>query len=393
MVNVQKIKRFLFLFVSTILFLGITQTPLAFAGEIEKTWPSDGVSVVVPPREFKLELSEEVNTADHKAFIQKTGEESISELGKLTKGKSKETYFTTPILSPGEYTVTWVTSIGEKKTIFTIKEPIVAPGGGNHRHEFSLEVKTLLDTVYTGIIFLVVFMLVANIRFKQSRLLALVLAGIVTTLIVAGRTLYSTYEKSGGISGDFWEKLVGSGVWSQSLTIALLLCIPFIYYSASKWVLLPIAGLIAVAHYGSAPGHPSIPYLETALTGGVLLILSGFILSFAHNTLFKNPDEKEVANTGAFSIDYTKAGGITVLILLVALFNFTLYSGYNIPQGAFLENSLTKIIALVFIGLVYLTPIRKKLYSSNKYIKVALVILTYLALLAVSLTPPVAAGI
>ena len=390
MVSYKTINRLLISIILIILALG---SGSAAAVELESTWPSDKVSVNVPPREFKLELSEEVNTADHKAFLKKIDEDFTSELGKITKGKSKTTYFNSPLLTPGEYTVIWKTPYLEKETMFTIKEPVVAPGGGNHRHEFSIEVKSFTDYAYTALIFLVVFILVAPIRFKKNKLLPLVALGAFSTIAIALRSIYSVYEKSGEVSSEFWENLTGSGLWSQGLVLALLIVIPFFYYNTNKWVLLLCAAALSLAHYGSATGHPSIPYVEAGLFGGVVLVLSGLVLNFLYASIYMKGNPDDYTNIKSFTI--SKMGVIFIIagLLLSSGYNFTLYSGLGVPYGAFVFSFFVKVISVLFILLLCVPAVSSKLSTINKNLKIIILILSYAALFAIAAPPPISAGI
>jgi methionine-rich copper-binding protein CopC len=126
----------------TLTLLGIAHPAAAEETALTDSWPREGVTLWVPPREGHLEFSAkvlssslalELRTADGDAVANRTLERLTSEQ------YAEKVIFRIPGLGAGEYRIVWSveTETGAKldgEIGFTVDEPLVAGGGQNHRH-------------------------------------------------------------------------------------------------------------------------------------------------------------------------------------------------------------------------------------------------------------------
>lgn len=391
--KVSKQNYYVITFLALILsLLSVTSasTALASGEEVVEKWPSDGVSIVVQPREFKLVLSQPSEASSYKVFLEKIEENSTeSELGRLTRGMADTIYFVAPLLDSGEYAVRWVYPDGEAATTFAIDEPVVAPGGGNHRHEFTLDLKNSIDHAYTVVLFILVFILLSRLRLKPLYTIPVVLVGLGLVFFSVGESIYDMYGTHGEIGTDFWKDLAGNSIWAYSIMGSLLLTYPFVYYGTARVFHMLWAIALAFTYSGQGVGHPSVPYFEIFATEGLIIVLTAALLERARLNIFS----KEAKNL-VYKIRNIKIPGgpfLMLTLVVVSYLNFTAYAGSGTPSGLFRDALITKIVALTIFGsILFAAPLIKK---RSNLVNILLFAIAAVAGGFICMSPPIAAGI
>lgn len=203
--------------------------------DIVSVWPSPGSELLFPIRESRVSFVQKVDTRTFRGRIFETasgkvavgidGTPALFTRATITATESRDVIGTYPPLAPGEYQLEFsVTSLeGEELTgvvPFTQMEPIVAPGGGNHRHgEVRLPFEEQLTTVARGLLILS-FALLFRRRGAGPLLPALLaVAGVVYSaafLVAASDTILTTGELLGRVDG--WASF---GVLAAAVTAAM----------------------------------------------------------------------------------------------------------------------------------------------------------------------------
>jgi len=162
---------------------------------IESTWPSEGVILYFPNREYRVSFTTEVDsrTFEGKVRIKETGEiayglrddaPALFTRSEITKSTTKDIIGLVPPLSPGKYVFEFKVNKNTKdreeisgEINFTMADKILSQGAGNHRHgmyKFIFE-EELFD-ITRGIIaflFAIIIIRMKNLILAQSTILGL----------------------------------------------------------------------------------------------------------------------------------------------------------------------------------------------------------------------------
>lgn len=109
---------------------------------LESSWPRDGVTLWVPPKEGRLTFLEPVKASTLTLELQRTDDGVLAddEVVRLTSGENvTDILLRLPLIRPGTYELAWsVTAVSGavlRGTVgFGLEPPIAAVGGQNHRH-------------------------------------------------------------------------------------------------------------------------------------------------------------------------------------------------------------------------------------------------------------------
>jgi methionine-rich copper-binding protein CopC len=110
------------------------------SGVLESSWPRDGVTLWVPPREGRLTFHEPVQASTLTVNLRRSDDATSEELTRLTRGDGvTEILFRFASVRPGSFVIDWTVDAtsGERLTgsvAFELEQPIEAVGGQNHRH-------------------------------------------------------------------------------------------------------------------------------------------------------------------------------------------------------------------------------------------------------------------
>ena len=162
---------------------------------IESTWPSEGVVLYFPNREYRVSFNTEVDsrTFEGKVRIKETGEiayglrddaPALFTRSEITKSSTKDVIGIIPPLNPGSYVFEFKVNKNSKnreeisgEINFTMADKILSQGAGNHRHgiyKFIFE-EELFDITRGIIAFLFAIILLRwkNLLIVQSSILGL----------------------------------------------------------------------------------------------------------------------------------------------------------------------------------------------------------------------------
>jgi hypothetical protein len=175
---------------------------------IESTWPSNGVTLFFPNREYRVSFNTYVDsrTFEGKVTMKDNGEVAYGFIdqapalftrSELTKSITKDIFGVVPTLSPGEYIFEFKVNkknSNEKitgKIEFVMGEKINSQGAGNHRHgmyKFKFE-KELFDITRGIIAFLFALTLFSKNKFT---LLNTITLGFLSIFYILSLSLRST---------------------------------------------------------------------------------------------------------------------------------------------------------------------------------------------------------
>jgi methionine-rich copper-binding protein CopC len=108
--------------------------------ELVSSWPSDGFTLWLPPRQARLVFSAPVAAPALEVTLRPLDGQAQSDAPvRLTRGTSEVILFKVPDLLPGRYQLEYKAATQSGTTtagsvMFTLGPSFTAPGGGNHRH-------------------------------------------------------------------------------------------------------------------------------------------------------------------------------------------------------------------------------------------------------------------
>lgn len=197
-------------------------------------WPSPGAELLFPNREYRVSFRNQVDSRTFRGRILEAGTGKVAvgldgtpalfTRSARTETEAVDVIGSYPALGPGEYEIEFsVTLIGGEEIKATVPfsqlQPIVAPGGGNHRHgDLRMPFEKELTTTARGLIVLAFALL---FRRRNSFVLpaSLGVAGAIylgSFLVTASDTILTSAELFGRLDG--WA---AGGMLAAAVTAAL----------------------------------------------------------------------------------------------------------------------------------------------------------------------------
>lgn len=239
--------------------------------ELARSFPRPGSVLAFPPRESRFTFSRAVEASGFSAVLVTLPGGSGEPLQRLSSGSVEDVLIRIPVLGAGDYRLDWslVTSEGrvEGSVDFSIAEPLVAPGGGNHRHSTDdLFLESFASWAPRSALLLFAGVLLGLWRGSRSREESF---ADVLTLRASGALLAAT--SLFGVGAAVVEGLVR---WGDHPLFAVLA-------SDSVWVYLAATALGVVL---GLSGRPGTPLLWSALLLGALVWSVGPFMQFRYGT-------------------------------------------------------------------------------------------------------------
>lgn len=121
------------------IFSGTRRVVFATPSEVEvrlgSSFPRPGSALSFPPRESRFSFTAEVDASDFSARLVTVRDGLEEDVQRLSSGRVQDVLLRIPVLSPGDYRIEWSLGAGMSGSVpFSIAQPLVAAGGGNHRH-------------------------------------------------------------------------------------------------------------------------------------------------------------------------------------------------------------------------------------------------------------------
>jgi hypothetical protein len=247
--------------------------------QVVSLWPSPGAELLFPNRESRISFRDRVDSRTFQGRIldATTGKVAIGDDGApalftrstITATEALDVIGTYPTLGAGSYLLEWsvITLKGERLTgevAFTQLEPIVAPGGGNHRHgQLRIPFEKELTT-FARVLVVAGFALLFRRRGEGVLLPGVLAVGglihMAAFLITASDTILTTGELLGRLDGWAAAAVLASAVlaalartrgeraaavWLAGIGVLATTYIPNMAMS------VPIMVLLSVTMYGA----------------------------------------------------------------------------------------------------------------------------------------------
>ena len=317
------------------------------------SWPKENVALLAEPREARLTFDKKVRPVDVTLEIKRIDIEDKwqSAVRTETDPGLKTVRFSLPNMTVAAYKLRWKAGESSGEYNFRVKEPILAPGGGNHRHDSGLlNGFPWFERIAIAITLLLISGLFFRYKFRvitQSILIALltITAGVRSYQLVNGASVLDNGDKS-WING-----LSSTGVWSW----VIILITTILVVTGKNITLIQkivAGGLVGYLQATALNAHTVAPKMILGTTYGALLAIS--ILSIVVSM------EKNKYGQRALYYTYTLLG-VTVFITLWSRTNFGVIT--NDFKDALLIRT-AEYIALILVS--FLPFIMKKLGEKRR---------------------------
>jgi|LauGreSuBDMM15SN_2_FD.fasta_scaffold03017_3 hypothetical protein len=301
---------------------------------IPKTWPSDGSSLWVPVREGRFSSDKPIDASTVSARL--VGGSVDEELTRLTKGNNvTSVLFKIPNLDPGTYTITWAHADKTEVTKFEIQQPVLAPGGGNHRgHESNSKPAPWPQRISLGAVVLVGGLALLNLAgLWVIPLIMLSALGSIIALTASAVAFVGAYNGAAFGDSPWATGFAAPGVWGFLIISLVLAAMPLTRSLGTGGRLAGVGALSAVAA-GAGHSHAAVSQTYT-VTISVLVGLAGAAaIATALNAISTNVPVNRLDRLF-----------ITASLSIGALLSVFVHSMFAAPVGAFTDAYVTRIVA------------------------------------------------
>jgi hypothetical protein len=348
---------------------------------ISQVWPADGVELWVPLREARYSTYKSIDAADVKAQI--TGGAVDEELVRITKGANVTSVsFRIPKLEPGKYSIRWSEADSVKTTKFEVKEPILAPGGGNHRHETTTQKVPLVEKIAIAFVIITGGLALLNVIGLWWIPLVVFSAIGALTSVIASIVVFVNAYAGAGINESAWATAFSTpGVWGYFIIAIVMGAMP-LTRSMSTLGRLASVGLLSAIAAGAGHSHASMSQTMT-ITVSVLIALAGATtVAIALNSV--------IPETVVGSGDRLLIGSLLALMSVASVF---IHSMFAVPTGAYVSAYIVRIItALVMIaGLLLIRPWGRG--GKSAALSIFSIVVVIASVIVLTQVPPLTAGI
>jgi hypothetical protein len=348
---------------------------------IPSIWPADEASLWVPIREARYSTDKPIDAADVRARI--TGGVLDEELVRITKGNGvTSVLFRMPNLEPGTYSIAWTEAGTTKTTQFELQQPVLAPGGGNHRHESTTKGVPPAEKIALAFVVITGGLALLNVTGLWWIPLAVSSALGALTALIASIVAFVTAYGSAGINDNAWATAFSSpGVWGF-LIIALTMGAMPLTRSMSTLGRLAAVGTLSAVAAGAGHSHASLSQTMTVTVSVIIGMAGAATVAVALNSI--NP--KTVVQVR----DRLLVGGSLAVMAIASVF---VHSMFAPPTGAFVDAYLVRAAtAAVLAGaLVTIRPWGSG--RSRAVLSIVAILFVVASVIVLTQVPPLTAGI
>ncbi|MFM7088810.1 MAG: copper resistance protein CopC [Candidatus Paceibacterota bacterium] len=306
------------------------------------SWPKENIGLLAKPREARLTFDKQVRPIDVTLQVKRIDidDQWQNAVRTETDPDLKSVRFSLPNMSIGAYKIKWKAGESTGEFNFRVKDPISAPGGGNHRHDSGLlngfpwfeRVAVALTTLILAGAF---------ITFKRRTIfysVMLVIIAISATVrsyqLVEGASILDNGDKS-------WAKgLSSAGVWSWFIILGITLLIAS-SIRASLGVRLIAASFVGYLQATALNAHTVAPKFILGVTYALLLAVTVLAVKV---TL-----DKKLYSRNFTVMMYILLG----LISFIALWSRT---NFGVITNDFREALINRVIQVMILLTVTLLP-------------------------------------
>ena len=348
------------------------------------TWPSNNAQLIVPPREARVTFDKAVRPVDVSLTLIQLTDGAQKRAATRTEVSPDLTTvrFSLPLVERGAWKMVWTAASSTGEVVFTVSDPIEAPGGGNHReHSGLLTGIDLLERIaLIGILFLG-----ALPAFGRRRLLQI--AGFVTASYIGVVAAIESVELIGNSSAlpDGTESLAqgiaAPGLWSWLLIFGIGVTLAI----GSKLSVQARAALVVVA----TAVHTTAIEVHTVSPTVILIVSAALLTAVALLAVFVISQQYSAATPDRHAL-------LGVLTTFVAVVLFTVWARSNFGTlehnfgSAFLKRAVG---GALIIGLGYLLTVLPESIKHSVKIRRAIFSTQILGVALLTTPSPLNAGL